>query len=80
MDVTPGYDNSIVFPKTKLKYGYTQKWRDAQSELVARYGTAGMVYNSWNGYTEGMAAMPTKERKDVDFQWLKVMNMKLLGK
>jgi len=80
MDVAPGYDNSIVFPKTKLKYGYTQKWRDAQSELVARYGTAGMVYNSWNGYTEGMAAMPTKERKDVDFQWLKVMNMKLLGK
>jgi hypothetical protein len=28
-------------------------------ELVARFGSKGFVYNSWNGYCEGLAGMET---------------------
>ena len=34
----------------------------------------GMVYNSWNGYTEGMAATPTREQGNFLYDWLKSLN------
>ncbi|MBN2086028.1 MAG: hypothetical protein JW748_12485 [Anaerolineales bacterium] len=72
MDVSPGYDAHIVFPGS-VYYGFTAAWRDALAEMVADFGGDGLVYNSWNGYTEGMAAVPTREYNDVFFRWLQGM-------
>jgi hypothetical protein len=33
--------------------------------MVADFGEDGLVYNSWNGYTEAMAPVPTGEFGDV---------------
>jgi hypothetical protein len=30
----------------------------------------GITFNTWNGYTEGYAAVPTLERGDQAFTWL----------
>jgi hypothetical protein len=30
----------------------------------------GIVFNTWNGYTEGYAAVPTLENGDADFRWM----------
>jgi hypothetical protein len=72
MDVSPGYDAHIVFPGS-VYYGFTAEWREALAEMVADFGEDGLVYNSWNGYTEGMAAVPTVEHGDVFYRWLQEM-------
>jgi hypothetical protein len=77
MDVSPGYDARIVFPGS-ARYGFTESWRDALSEMAVEFGTDGLVFNSWNGYTEGMAAVPTTEYGDVYFRWLQSMTAPLL--
>ncbi len=70
VDVAPGYDNHLVFPKTKLKYGFSEPWQTALKDMVQDFGRNGMVFNSWNGYTEGMAAVATKQHGDLYFRWL----------
>jgi hypothetical protein len=72
MDVSPGYDAHIVFPGS-VYYGFTAEWRDALAEMAAEYGDDGLAFNSWNGYTEGMAAVPIREYSDVFFRWLQGM-------
>jgi hypothetical protein len=72
MDVSPGYDAHIVFPGS-VYYGFTAEWRDALAAMAADFGADGLVFNSWNGYTEGMAAVPTQEYSDVFFRWLQAM-------
>jgi hypothetical protein len=72
VDVSPGYDAHIVFPGS-VHYGFSAEWRDALAEMAADFGADGMVFNSWNGYTEGMAAVPTNEYGDVFFRWLQGM-------
>ncbi len=74
LDVSPGYDNRLVFPRTPLRYGFTPAWRNALARLAADFDRDGVVYNSWNGYTEGMAAVPTREQKDVNYRWLQALN------
>jgi hypothetical protein len=74
VDVSPGYDNHLVFPRTRLQYGFTAAWREALTRLAADYGSNGVVYNSWNGYTEGVAAVPTTEHKDRYYRWLQTLN------
>jgi hypothetical protein len=74
VDVSPGYDNHLVFPRTRLQYGFTPAWREALTRLAADYGRNGVVYNSWNGYTEGVAAVPTTEHKDCYYRWLQTLN------
>jgi len=70
-DVTPGYDGSKLFDKWPglHRWGYTANWRASLVEMVSRYGRKGMVYNSWNGYCEGLAAMETEQpdKNNVDF-------------
>jgi hypothetical protein len=61
MDVSPGYDAHLVFPNS-VRYGLNPTWTAALTEMVRDYGQDGFVYNSWNGYTEGMAAMELRER------------------
>jgi len=41
--------------------------------MVIDYGQDGLVFNSWNGYTEGMAAVPTAEYSDRFYNWLQVL-------
>ncbi len=72
MDVSPGYDAHIVFPGS-VHYGFTAEWREALTEMVADFGEDGLVFNSWNGYTEGMVAVPTPEFGDVVYRWLQTV-------
>jgi hypothetical protein len=69
MDVSPGYNASIIFPGS-IQYGFTETWQEALTEMVGDYGQDGLVFNSWNGYTEGMAAVETQQFGDRFFQWL----------
>ena len=72
MDVSPGYDAHIVFPGS-ARYGYTATWLEALASMVATEGCDGLAYNSWNGYTEGMAAVPlrAKDGGNLYNEWLK---------
>ena len=56
LDVSSGYDGHIVFPAAP-RYGNNAQWREGQEEMLG-YGVAGLAFNSWNGYTEGMSAVP----------------------
>jgi hypothetical protein len=69
MDVSPGYDASVVFPGSR-RYGFTDTWQTALTAMVGDFAQDGLVYNSWNGYTEGMAAVPTTEYGDRYYGWL----------
>jgi hypothetical protein len=73
MDVSPGYDAHIVFPGS-IRYGFTLEWREQLAGMVSDFAGDGLVFNSWNGYTEGMAAMPTREYSDVFFRWLQALD------
>ena len=68
MDVSPGYDAHLVFPAS-IRYGLNSRWTSALKEMVREYGSDGFVYNSWNGYTEGMAAMELREYGDTYRNW-----------
>ena len=70
MDVSPGYDAHIVFPGS-VQYGLNSAWTSALSEMVNEFGQDGLIFNSWNGYTEGMAAVRTQEFGDVYSEWLR---------
>jgi hypothetical protein len=69
MDVSPGYDAHIVFPNS-VRYGLNNTWTTALTEMVQDFGQDGLVFNSWNGYTEAMAAVPLTEYGDTFSQWL----------
>jgi len=71
MDVSPGYDAHLIFGNQAAPpYGYTTDWREGLAAMVADLGRAGMTYNSWNGYTEGMAAVHTQEQGTICYDWL----------
>ncbi len=76
MDVSPGYDAHLVFPGSAY-YGYTDRWLEALEQMVQEFGGAPYVYNSWNGFTEGMAGMPLLRRYGGDryFLWLKRLSL-----
>lgn len=69
MDVSPGYDGHLIF-KT-VPYGLTTGWLNDSAQMVRDFGQSGMVFNAWNGYTEGLVAVPTKEYGTRFFEWLK---------
>lgn len=60
-DVTPGYDGTKLFTGQPglHRWGYDDAWRSALLDMTKRYGSRGLVYNSWNGYCEGLAGMET---------------------
>jgi hypothetical protein len=74
VDVSPGYDNHLVFPKHHLVYGLDEVWRGALTNMVRDFGKNGIAFNSWNGYTEGMAAVPTREHGDTISRWLQSLD------
>ena len=75
VDVSPGYDGHLVFgDDAHASYGHSDEWFQGLTALVNDYGQAGMVYNSWNGYTEAMAGTPTTEKGNSLYDWLKALN------
>lgn len=71
VDVSPGYDAHLVFgSQAAPAYGYSAEWREGLTQLVHDFGMSGIAYNSWNGYTEGMAGMPTLEHGSAWYDWL----------
>lgn len=80
-DVTPGYDGSKLFadrPYGLKKWGYDPNWRTRLAAMVDRYGEAGLAWNSWNGYCEGLFGMPTKEESPgfASVTWMKSLTAK----
>jgi hypothetical protein len=62
-DVTPGYNGSKLFTGPGLHvWGYDDVWRSSLLSMTQQYGRSGMIYNSWNGYCEGLAGMETREQ------------------
>jgi hypothetical protein len=68
VDVSPGYDASIVFPSAET-FGMTASWRNALIQHVEDFGEHGIVLNSWNGFTEAMSMIPTLENDDAVYRW-----------
>ncbi len=59
LDVSPGRDARRVFPDPlEPRYGNNVMWRDSQTEMLA-LGVRGITGNTWNGYTEGFAIVPS---------------------
>ncbi len=69
MDISPGYDAHIVFPNS-VQYGLNTSWMQSLTGMVQEFGSDGLMYNSWNGYTEGMAAVVLQEHGDLFYKWL----------
>ncbi len=69
MDISPGYDAHIVFPGS-VQYGLNTAWMQALTDMVHDFGQDGLMYNSWNGYTEAMAAVVLQEYDDTFYKWL----------
>jgi len=75
VDVSPGYDAHLVFPDSK-RYGLGEEWFRGMTSIVNDLARGGMIYNSWNGYTEAMVGTPTRgdERGTMLYEWLKGLN------
>lgn len=71
MDVSPGYDGHVIFGQGAPHYGITAEWTRQLSDMVRNYGVNGTVFNAWNGYTEALVAVPTKEHDSQFYNWLK---------
>jgi hypothetical protein len=56
-DVSPGYDARKVFAGSR-QYGNNAAWREGQAALLA-LDVRGLTGNTWNGYTEGYAIVPS---------------------
>ncbi len=72
MDVSPGYDAHVVFPGS-ITYGFTDLWQSELTAMVSTHSADGLAFNSWNGYTEGMAAVPTMEYGERYYLWLQAL-------
>jgi hypothetical protein len=60
LDVDPGYSTHEAFDASRplaRGWGWNDDWFNFQSEMKAT-GVRGIVFNTWNGYTEGYAGMP----------------------
>jgi hypothetical protein len=74
-DVSSGYDGRFVWKSQGSffwgdNFEYTfDAWRNALSAFKG-LGTVGITFNTWNGYTEGFAAVPTVEHGDTINRWL----------
>jgi len=68
-DLTPGYDAHIVFPSSPV-YGNTQTWRDLQTQVFNDLGSQSLTFNAWNGYTEGIAGVPTLQYGNATYLWM----------
>jgi len=68
-DISPGYDAHIVFPSSP-EYGNNELWRNLQTQSINEFNNLAITFNTWNGFTEGFAAMPTVQYGDDTYMWL----------
>lgn len=68
-DISAGYDAHIVFPNSVI-YGNNAEWREANRLIVTKLLSQGITFNTWNGYTEGYAGMPTNEYGSGTYLWV----------
>ena len=78
LDVSPGYDAHIVFPAANNDYWRIANddiWHNGQTQMIVSNAGAnwvrGITFNTWNGYTEGYAAVPTLEYGSQAYTWLR---------
>jgi len=75
LDVSNGFDGRIVWAQAWHGFwgdnlDYTDdRWRNWMSELKGP-GIKGIAFNCWNGYTEGYAAVPSREHGWTVYDWL----------
>jgi hypothetical protein len=74
VDVSPGYDGHLVFGEEAKKWGLKAGWFDGMTSIVNDFARAGIIYNSWNGYTEAMVGTPTVEKGTILYDWLTSLN------
>jgi len=75
VDVSPGYDGHLVFGNdSHASYGFSAEWFAGMTSIVNDLARAGIIYNSWNGYTEKMAGTRTRERGTMLYDWLTSLN------
>jgi hypothetical protein len=73
--VSNGMDGRYVWAKNGVgfwgdNHDYTDdRFRNWVSELKGG-GTRGIVFDTWNGYTEGYAAVPSKQHAETVYSWL----------
>lgn len=78
LDVSNGFDGRIVWSKTPGGVGFwgdnlnytDDRWRNWMSQLKGS-GIKGITFNTWNGYTEGYAAVPSFEHGFTVYNWLR---------
>jgi hypothetical protein len=82
LDVSNGFDGRIIWSKKENGAGfwgdnlnYTEdRWRNWMSQLkgldVKGSCIKGITFNTWNGYTEGYAAVPSVEHGLTVYNWL----------
>ena len=66
--VNTGYDASKVF-QDRAVYGLTPEWRQRQRDLAVEFTTAGLSFDTYNGFTEGQSILPTVEDGDAVTTW-----------
>jgi hypothetical protein len=66
--VNTGYDASKVF-NDRAVYGLTAEWRQRQQDLAVEFTTAGLSFDTYNGFTEGQSILPTVEDGDAVTTW-----------
>lgn len=71
LDADPGYDAHLMWENAE-RWGNDDHWRGLLSTLRA-LPVRGIVFNTWNGYTEGYAMVPTQEDGDANFRWMQEM-------
>jgi hypothetical protein len=77
LDVSNGFDGRIVWAKIESGTGfwgdnmdYTEdRWRNWMSELKGP-SIKGITFDTWNGFTEGYAATPSREHGETVYRWL----------
>ena len=75
LDVSNGFDGRIVWAAAGAGFwgdnlDYTEdRWRNWMSQLKGP-GLKGITFNTWNGYTEGYAATPSREHGWTVYNWL----------
>ncbi len=73
LDLTLGYDAHLVFqtpPYTPSTiYGNNGAWQRELLKLLP-HSFKGVACNTWNGYTEGYALVPTTEYGESAFRWI----------
>ncbi len=78
LDVSSGYDAHIVFPAkgdSNWRIPNEELLHNGQTQMIptssGTNGIRGITFNTWNGYTEGYAAVPTLEYGGNTYTWLK---------